>query len=132
MKNELNRDLLRDSLDKIGLLTSIDNDGDLRTVLSADEDFGHDVVIYYLIREGWLGVHAFAKNLNLKMTEQEALKFVNEFNCSTKLPKAYIKNGDLYLEHWIVIESNFSKEFLRKSLQNLTGYVWHAFCDMKL
>ena len=131
MKNELTRDLLRDILDKAGMATSIDKEGDIYTVLGGDEDFPKDVYVYYLIRDGWLGIQAFAPKTKYKLTEEEMYKYLNDLNAQTRLPKAYFLNGLLHFEHWVVIESNFSKEFLRQSMKNLTGYMWHAFCKQK-
>ena len=130
MKNELTRDLLRNILDAAGIATRIDKEGDLYTVLGADEDFPHDVYVYYLIRDGWLGTQAFAKGMKLDMDEAQMFQLANQINSSTKLPKASIRQKVLYFEHWIVIESNFSKEFIKKSLENLTSYTWHAFCNL--
>ncbi len=130
MKNELTNELLRNLLDQSGLVTRIDKEGDINTYLGADEDFPKDVVIFYLIRDGWLGIQAFSPDYQLDLGDDDKLRLANHLNSHTKLPKAYFRNGMLHFEHWVVIESNFSKEFMKKTLQNLTGYMWHAFVDL--
>ena len=47
----ITRDYIRKICDDLGLTSSIDSDGDIRVVLSADEDFGHDVLVFFSVDE---------------------------------------------------------------------------------
>ena len=46
MINSINISMVRQLCDKAGIANSIDDDGDIRILLSADSDFGHNVAVY--------------------------------------------------------------------------------------
>lgn len=131
MKNELTREFLRNLLDECCFVTRIDKEGDICALLDADDDFPHDVVLYFLIREGWMGMHAFVPDWNLNLTPEQQFHIENRFNSERKLPKLYFRDDTLILEHWIVIESNFSKTFIINSIKYLTGIFWKSFYLLK-
>ena len=53
---------IRQYLDELHISTTIDEDGDLMLVQSADEEFGHDVVIFIIVRNNRLSYIASARD----------------------------------------------------------------------
>lgn len=56
MIKQISYDLLKKCLDEIGIRTVLDDDGTLLTVIRADERYGHDMVIRYIVRGLWLHI----------------------------------------------------------------------------
>lgn len=56
----ITKQLIREYLDELQISSRLDDDGDIVVVQSADEDFGHDVVIYIMINENRLSYLAGA------------------------------------------------------------------------
>jgi len=48
--------LLKKCLDEIGIRTVADDDGTLLTLFRANEQYGHDMVIRYIVRGPWLHI----------------------------------------------------------------------------
>lgn len=46
MVNSISTSFIRGLCDEIGYTTSVDSDGDILIRLSADNDFGHDVLVF--------------------------------------------------------------------------------------
>lgn len=56
----VDKKLIREYLDELHISTRIDEDGDMVIVQSADEDFGHDVVIFVIVNNNRLSYAAGA------------------------------------------------------------------------
>ena len=56
----VDKKLIRDYLDELHISTRIDDDGDMVIVQSADDDFGHDVVIFVIVNNNRLSYAAGA------------------------------------------------------------------------
>ncbi len=54
----VDKKLIREYLDELHISTRIDEDGDMVIVQSADEDFGHDVVIFVIVNNNRLSYAA--------------------------------------------------------------------------
>ncbi|MDE6157272.1 MAG: hypothetical protein K2F78_03905, partial [Muribaculaceae bacterium] len=81
----IDRDLIRSYLDELQISTRIDDDGDMVIVQSADEDFGHDVVIFVIVNNNRLSYAAGAPGYT---PASDALLLANRHNCRRNLPTA--------------------------------------------
>lgn len=50
----IDKNIIRGYLDELRISTRLDDDGDMVIVQSADEDFGHDVVIFVMVNNNRL------------------------------------------------------------------------------
>lgn len=107
-----------------------DSDGDVYTLLPADDDFGHDVVVYFYIdNDIWLGVSAFADGFDLKDEEAiiRGIAIANDFSIEAKMPKAFVYNNRFRVEQWMIFDDNVSAEFMREYLHLCITMVWRFF-----
>ena len=56
----IDKNIIRGYLDELRISTRLDDDGDMVVVQSADEDFGHDVVIFVMVNNNRLSYAAGA------------------------------------------------------------------------
>ena len=54
MVNSISTSFIRGLCDEIGYTTSVDSDGDILIRLSADNDFGHDVLVFIRVSDNKL------------------------------------------------------------------------------
>ena len=129
--NKLSRSQLRDMLDGMGIQTSVDSDGDLYTVLGADTDFSHNVIVYFVIDGDWLGVTGFADGFDIEDRNlAAAIFYANEFNRRAKLPKVFISNNRYRLEHWTLIDEEVSEAFVRENcIRMIVPMIWRFFAE---
>ena len=59
MINSIDINLIRSMCDKANLATTVDNDGDLYLLLNADQDYGHNVIVFFSVTDNkWLRTFA--------------------------------------------------------------------------
>ncbi|MCM1110310.1 MAG: YbjN domain-containing protein [Clostridium sp.] len=133
MVNSITRDSIRAFLDQLNTPTRIDNDGDLFMVLEADEDFNHDVVIYFFVKDNSLGIYAFAHDYKVPEDKMlDALIAVNKHNADTKYPKAFIKDNTVQTEYWYLLDEEVSEEYIKENcLKMIISLTWRFFVDFK-
>ena len=115
MINSINISMVRQLCDKAGIANSIDDDGDIRILLSADSDFGHNVAVYINVSKDnkWLRTFAMTDMEIPQNRLGDAMVRVNRYNEKNYLMKAYItENGRLFVERNELIDENVSEEFV--------------------
>lgn len=129
----ISRDLIRSFLDKMGISSRVDNEGDLFMVLSADEQFDHDVVVFFLVKDDSLGVYAFASDYKVPEDKMlDAIVAVNQYNATRKYPKVYIKDNVIQCEYWFLLDEEVSEEYIvQNCLRMLIQLCWQFFVDFK-
>lgn len=126
---EISRDLIRTYLDELQISTRIDEDGDLVIVQGADEDFGHDVIIFIMVNNNRL---SYAAGSNTYTPSGDLLELVNRHNCRAYMPTAVVRDGNIRMEWSILLDEEVSKEFIVENCIRMPlGFIWRAFCDLE-
>lgn len=108
-----------------------DSKGSIHCVFPADEDFGHDVVFTFTCDDdGWFGIEAVADGYDIPEEEiGRALVFCNEFSRRARLPKAYVANGRLKLDQWIVFPASTDSDYMRQYTELVMTMCWSFFVN---
>lgn len=114
MINSIDINLVRSMCDKANLATTVDNDGDLYLLLNADQDYGHNVIVFFSVTDNkWLRTFAMTDMEIPQNRLGDAMVRVNRYNEKNYLMKAYItENGRLFVERNELIDENVSEEFV--------------------
>lgn len=133
MVSEISRDLIRNYLDQMNTATRVDDDGDLFMILSADADFGHDVIVYFFVKDNSLGVYAFATDYKIPEDKLlDALIATNEYNAQKKFPKIYIKDNVFHAEQWFMLDEPVSESYIKENcLKMIISLIWRFFVELK-
>ena len=120
---------VRQYLDELHISTSIDEDGDLMLVQRADEDFGHDVVVFILVRNNRLGYIASAQGYE----PQEDLYFLaNRHNARKILPVAVVRGKEIRMEYSFLLDEEVSKEYIVENcIKMVLGSIWRGYVDLE-
>ncbi len=131
MVNGISRDLIRNYLDQIGISTRVDNDGDLFTILSADNDFGHDVIIYYIVQDNWLRIYGYASDYEVSNSNKgRVLLALNEFNQLHSTPVGVLENNSIKFKHCLLLDEEVSEAYIKENGIRLGhSSIWRAFVD---
>ena len=102
----IDRNLIRSYFDELKIATHIDDDGDMVVIQSADEDFGHDVVIFVFVNNNRLSYAAGARE--------------------------YRPEGDLLMQCSFLLDEEVSKEYIVENcIKMVLGTIWRGFCDLE-
>lgn len=134
MVKGISQELIRSYLDDLRISTSKDNEGDLYMMLEADDDFGHDVVVYFFVEDNQLGIYAFATGY--KLTEDQlfdAMVAVNNANLHKRYISGFIKDNSIQVHHWFYLDEEVSEEYIKENcLKMMISTVWRYFVDLKI
>lgn len=120
---------IRQYLDELHISTTIDEDGDLMLVQSADEEFGHDVVIFIIVRNNRLSYIASARNYE---PGQDLYFLANRHNCRKVLPVAVVRDGQIRMEYSFLLDEEVSKEYIVENcIKMVLGSIWRAYVDLE-
>lgn len=127
----ISRDLIRKYLDDLGLSTRVDDDGDLFTILSADKDFSHDVIIYYSVNNNWLRIFGYAMDYDVPNTSKgQVLLALNEHNNSHATPTGVLQGNKIKFKHSLLLDEEVSEKYIIENGIKLgNSGIWHAFVD---
>jgi len=132
MVNSISTSFIRGLCDEIGYTTSIDSDGDISIRLSADSDFGHEVLIFIRVLDNkLLRIFSMADftigQHNVGMT----LVKLNEYNQKKTYMTAYLQNdGHVVVERMELIDVNVSEEFIKENcIKTCASISWNFFKD---
>ena len=96
MINSIDINLIRSMCDKANLATTVDNDGDLYLLLNADQDYGHNVIVFFSVTDNkWLRTFAMTDMEIPQNRLGDAMVRVNRYNEKNYLMKAYITENGL-------------------------------------
>lgn len=131
MVKSISRDLIRKYLDDLNYSTRVDDDGDIFTILRADKDFNHDVIIFFTVDKNWLGIYGYAIDYDVDSSNMgRVMLSINEYNKNSKVLKAYLENNHIRFEQFFLLDEEVSEEYIKANCIKLTaGLIWKSFCD---
>lgn len=125
----ITKQLIRQYLDELQISNRLDDDGDIVVVQSADEDFGHDVIIYLMINENRLSYLAGAPGYEPK---HDLYFLANRHNTRRYTPTAVVRNGSLRMEYSFLLDEDVSKEYIVENcIKLILGTIWRGFVDLE-
>ena len=131
MVTRISRDLIRRCLDDFAS-TRIDDDGDIFTIMSADRDFNHDVIVYFIVDEDWVSVHGYASNYEVSDNNKgRVILALNDFNKEYKVVKGcLVNNNTIRLEHAFLFAEGVTEEHIKRNLKLALSTIWKGFCEI--
>lgn len=133
MVNKVTKANFRDLLDKAGYSHRIDDDGDFIVILDADNDFSHDVVIWFTINDKST-VRAFAEAVDFKISDNDLAQILikcNDWHIKYNVGSAYVNNNRLFIQNALFLDQPVSEQFIIDNFIkiNLTLF-WKFFCSL--
>ena len=125
----IDKNIIRGYLDELRISTSLDDDGDMVVVQSADEDFGHDVVIFVMVNNNRLSYAAGAPGYEPR---QDPYHLANRHNCRRNLPTAVVRDGNVRMECSFLLDEEVSKAYIVENcIKMVLGSIWRAYVDLE-
>lgn len=105
-----------------------DDDGDYVTILNKDEDFGHDVLVFFVLNEDGdrLQMHSMT---DLEVSdERKGLVFCNKWNTEKAYGQAYFLSGTLRMTFTLNAPANVSRDYLKDDFVKLSmAIIWQFY-----
>ncbi len=125
----IDKNLIRGYFDELRIPTRIDEDGDLVVVQNADEDFGHDVVIFVMVSNNRLTYAAGSPGYEPK---GDLYQLANNHNCRHNMPTAVVRDGNIRMETSFLLDEEVSKEYVVENcIKMVLGTIWRAFVGLE-
>ena len=125
----IDKNIIRGYLDELRISTRLDDDGDMVVVQSADEDFGHDVVIFVMVNNNRLSYAAGAHGYEPR---QDPYHLANRHNCRRNLPTAVVRDGNVRMECSFLLDEEVSKAYIVENcIKMVLGSIWRAYVDLE-
>lgn len=125
----IDKNLIRSYIDELHISTRIDDDGDMVIVQNADEDFGHDVVIFIIVNNNRLSYAAGAPGYE---PEADPYFLANRHNCRRNMPTAVIRDGNIRMECSFLLDEEVSKEYIVENcIKMVLGSIWQAYVGLE-
>ena len=125
----IDKNIIRGYLDELRISTRLDDDGDMVVVQSADEDFGHDVVIFVMVNNNRLSYAAGAPGYGPR---QDPYHLANRHNCRRNLPTAVVRDGNVRMECSFLLDEEVSKAYIVENcIKMVLGSIWRAYVDLE-
>ena len=125
----IDKNIIRGYLDELRISTRLDDDGDMVVVQSADEDFGHDVVIFVMVNNNRLSYAAGAPGYEPR---QDPYHLANRHNCRRDLPTAVVRDGNVRMECSFLLDEEVSKAYIVENcIKMVLGSIWRAYVDLE-
>ena len=125
----IDKNIIRGYLDELRISTRLDDDGDMVVVQSADEDFGHDVVIFVMVNNNRLSYAAGAPGYEPR---QDPYHLANRHNCRRNLPTAVVRDGNVRMECSFLLDEEVSKAYIvEHCIKMVLGSIWRAYVDLE-
>lgn len=125
----IDKNLIRGYFDELKISTRLDDDGDIMIVQSADEDFGHDVVIFVMVNNNRLSYAAGAPGYEPR---QDVYYLANRHNCRRNLPTAVIRDGNVRMECSFLLDEEVSKAYIVENcIKMVLGSIWRAYVELE-
>lgn len=120
---------IRGYLDELHVSTSVDDDGDLMLVQGADDDFGHDVVIFVMVHNNRLSYIASARGYK---PAQDLYFLANRHNCRMFMPTAVVRNDEIRMEVSYLLDEEVSKEYIVENcIKMVLASIWRGFVALE-
>jgi len=134
MIDKITKSRFRQLLDEVGYRTALDNDGDFYTVLDADEDFNHDVFVYYVVNEEKHAVSVIAIASDFELRENDkanALIKCNQWNYSHTVGQAYLKEGEIQFRCGFFLDEPISESYVKENvIKTSTSLAWNFYSNL--
>ena len=125
----IDKNIIRGYLDELRISTRLDDDGDMVVVQSADEDFGHDVVIFVMVNNNRLSYAAGAPGYEPR---HDPYHLANRHNCRRNLPTAVVRDGNVRMECSFLLDEEVSKAYIVENcIKMVLGSIWRAYVDLE-
>lgn len=125
----IDKNIIRGYLDELRISTRLDDDGDMVVVQSADEDFGHDVVIFVMVNNNRLSYAVSAPGYEPR---QDPYHLANRHNCRRNLPTAVVRDGNVRMECSFLLDEEVSKAYIVENcIKMVLGSIWRAYVDLE-
>ncbi|MBO4941827.1 MAG: YbjN domain-containing protein [Muribaculaceae bacterium] len=125
----IDKNLIRSYLDELNISTRIDDDGDMVIVQSADDDFGHDVVIFVMVNNNRLSYVAGAPGY---APDADPFFLANRHNCRRNMPTAVVRDGNIRMECSFLLDEEVSKEYIVENcIKMVLGSIWQAYVGLE-
>ncbi len=124
----INQSTLRDLLDEAGIATKKDDEGDLMTVLSADDDFPYDMVAWFIVDEdNWLTI--IARSFDFKVADP--LPLANEYNRTHRSVSCVAEEEAVFFKLAFLLDEEVSSQYvIENCLRFGLSCSWRSFCDL--
>ncbi len=124
---EINQNILRDLLDDAGVSSKKDSDGDLMTILAGDDDFPHDVVIWFMVEDNWLTI--IARSFDFKV--DSPVEVANEYNRSHRALTCIGEEDGIFFKAAYLLDEEVSTQYIIENCIRFgIGTSWRSFCDL--
>jgi arsenate reductase-like glutaredoxin family protein len=134
MIDKITKSKFRNLLDEVGYRTALDSDGDFYNVLDADEDFNHDVVVYYIVNEEkhTVSVIAIASDFDVKENDKaHALLKCNQWNIDHTIGQAYLKKNEIQFRCGFFLDEPISESFVKENvIKTSTSLAWSFYSNL--
>lgn len=125
----IDKNTIRGYLDELHISTRIDEDGDMVVVQGADDDFGHDVVIFVIVNNNRLSYAAGAPDYK---PSGDPLFLANRHNCRRNMPTAVVRDGNVRMECSFLLDEEVSKEYVVENcIKMVLGSIWQAYVQLE-
>ena len=117
--NKVSKERFRGLLDKTDTTHSIDEDGDFKVPMAADEDCKYDVTVFFCLQNSSIRTVAYAYDFKVGTADHtKALLFCNEWNSEKSVPKAFFneKTGRVAAEWTTWTDVDLSDEYIEENI----------------
>ncbi len=125
----MTRDQIRGFIDRLGVSSRIDDDGDIAVTLTADNDFGHNVTIWVMIGdERRLAFIGSADNYH---PDGDLLFLANRSNSRRNFPTAVVRGDEVRFEYSYYISEEVSDQYIINCIKSVMTSIWSGYRDLE-
>jgi len=125
----MNNQQIRQHLDRLGIPSRIDDEGDLLVTLDADNDFRHDVNVWILPENGVR--LSFIGSAPTFKPSGDILYMANRSNSRRNFPTAVIRKSEIRMEYSFLITEEVSDQYIMDCIRHTISGIWSAFTDFE-
>lgn len=120
---------LRDIIDSI-IPTRRDDDGDFVAILQKDEDFSHNVAVYFVLNDDGDKFQMMTHtDLNVQ-DEERALRFCNTWNTQKSFGQAFFSNGVFRMNFTLNDPAEVPQEYLKSFISLNLAVAWQYYKEI--
>jgi hypothetical protein len=133
MIKQISYDLLKKCLDEIGIRTVPDDDGTLLTLFRADERYGHDMVIRYIVRGPWLHiVGQVPGGIVPEERRGDMMIALNLLNVKGRVAPGALHDNSVRFKYSLMVDEEVTEEFVLESgVRTGTDSIRNAFVELE-
>ena len=126
----MTRDQIRNIIDKMGISSRIDEDGDINFILEADDDFRYNVDIWLIVPPDGKRL-IFFSNANGYVPNGDLLVLANRSNDRLNYPTAAVRGNEIRFEYCIFISEDVSEEFIINNIRSIVSGIWNGYRSLE-